>query len=76
MEEKKQNIFIAELKKFVGKEVEVTDIAMNQYKGICKAVSFTHLNVILMNERQKIVIKNIACIKRKRTFDKYAKQKK
>ena len=73
MDEKKQSIFIAELKKFIGKEVEVTDTTMNQYTGICKAIGFNHLNVVLMTKEEKIVLKNIASIKRKRTFDKNVK---
>lgn len=60
------NPFINELKKFIGKEVEVTDITMNKYAGVCKAVSFMHLNVILETNKEKIVIKNIANIVRLR----------
>ena len=63
LEEKNKNPYFQELEKIIGKEIEVTDIAMNKYTGICKAVSFNHLNIILKTDKELLVLKNISCIK-------------
>jgi len=74
------NVYIEELKKCVGQPVTVFDISGKEFSGICKAISFMHLNVILMTDDEKIIIKNISHIKRKRSFvtpaEKEAKFKK
>jgi len=61
------NVYLEELKKFVGKECEVTDAFGNKFKGICKGMNFNYLNIILMTEKEKIVIRNIANVRRLRS---------
>jgi len=70
------NIYIEELKKFIGQEVTVIDMNGKEFSGICKAISFMHLNIILMTNDEKIIIKNISYIKRKRTYQKDIKTEK
>jgi hypothetical protein len=33
------NVYLEELKKFIGEECEVTDASGNKYKGICKGLN-------------------------------------
>jgi small nuclear ribonucleoprotein (snRNP)-like protein len=61
------NSYIEELKKFIGKDVTVTDIAGREFRGICRAISFQYLNVVLSTDNEKIIVKNISNICRKRT---------
>lgn len=63
----KSNIYIKELKKFIGKEVTVVDANGLGYTGICRAFGFPYLNIIIMTENEKIIIRNVSTIKRKRT---------
>jgi hypothetical protein len=65
-----KNEYIDELKKYVGQEVYVRDNNGNEFTGICKAICFNYLNVVVMTEYDKILIKNISYIKRKRGFIK------
>lgn len=62
--------------KCIGREVMVTQfLAVDQHglpvfdyhKGICVALQSTHLSVILMTETEKILIKNVATIRRVRS---------
>lgn len=60
----KKNIYIDELLKFIGKDVIVKTTTNEQYHGICKAICYNHLNIVLMTEEEKILIKNPSIIKR------------
>ena len=62
------NPFYDELKKFIGQDVVVHDIEGNEHEGNCRAISFNHLNVIIMTKFKKIVIKNIISMRRKRSY--------
>lgn len=61
------NPYFDELKKFVGKECEVTDAFGNKFRGVCKGVNFNYLNIILMTDTEKIIIRNIANVRRPRS---------
>jgi small nuclear ribonucleoprotein (snRNP)-like protein len=63
----KSNVYLEELKKFIGKECEVTDASGNKYKGVCKGLNFNYLNIILMTDKEKIIIRNIANVRRLRS---------
>ena len=72
-EEKKgerPNIYLIELNKFLGKEVTVTNARGEIYSGVCRAVNFQYMNVILMTDEEKIAIRDVSTIRRKRSFDK------
>ena len=65
----KMNPFIDELKKFIGSESEVSYFKgdkLETVKGTIKAINFGMLQVIVMTDTEKILIKNIIDIKRKR----------
>lgn len=70
MAEEKTNEYIDELKKFLRKQVKVTAIDGTIYEGECRAIDFIHLNVILMTDTEKYVIKNIRSISRPREHPK------
>lgn len=61
-----ENKYVEELKKCEGKEVEVLTVDGQIHKGICRAINFSHLNVVLMTDEEKIIVKNVLIIKRKR----------
>jgi hypothetical protein len=61
------NVYLEELKKFIGEECEVTDASGNKYKGICKGLNFNYLNIILMTDKEKIIVRNIANVRRLRS---------
>lgn len=61
-----ENTYVDELKKCIGKVVQVVREDGQTFKGVCKAISFTHLNIVLMTETHKIIIKNISHIVRER----------
>lgn len=61
-----ENIYVTELMKFVKQEVEVTDVFGKTHTGICKAINFQHLNIVIFDDKQKLVIKNCQLIRRKR----------
>ena len=69
MEKQKPNRFIEELMKLQKCEVRVKDSFGEIHEGICIAVNFTHMNVILMTDHQKICIKNPQVIWRTRRRD-------
>lgn len=62
-----ENLYIGELKKFVGQEVTVKDAFGAEYSGTCVAIGWQHLNIVLRTETEKIVLKNISSIRRKRS---------
>jgi len=74
--QEKENRYIIELKKFVGQEAVVTDALGKVFKGKVVAWGFNHLNVILMTDKEKIIIKNISNIVRKRGENNEAIDKK
>lgn len=69
MENQKTNRYIEELMKMHKCEVRVKDIFGTIHEGICIAVNFAHMNIILMTENQKIVVKNPQVIWRTRRKD-------
>jgi len=66
-----KNPYIHELNKFFGSEVEVIDDRGDVYKGICRGINFQHLNMIIMTKDEKILVRNIRVVKRKRNKGKY-----
>lgn len=63
------NPFVEELKKFIKSQAVVEqhiDGKVIATAGIIKAIDFNHLNVIVMTDTEKILIKNFYRIKRKR----------
>lgn len=67
-----------ETSKCIGREVTVTQyVGVNatgaplfiDHVGVCVALQYTHLSVILMTDTEKLIIKNVAAIRRKRTKD-------
>ena len=64
-----QNECVAELKKFLRQDVVVRTMNNEEVKGNCRAINFQHLNVVLMTDKQKIIVKNIKSISRERTFN-------
>lgn len=60
------NTYLIELKKFIGQQVVVTTVDGNTIKGICRAIDFNHLNVIIMTDEEKIIVKNVRNINRVR----------
>lgn len=65
----KQDRYDEELEKCINQEVEVTDQQGTKYKGKLIAYNRVHLNVILMTNEEKIIIRNVANIRRKRRKD-------
>jgi small nuclear ribonucleoprotein (snRNP)-like protein len=63
-----QNDYVVELKKFLKQEVVVRTIDNEEIKGNCRAINFQHLNVVLMTDKEKILVKNIKSITRQRSF--------
>ena len=63
---KNEDRYMVELKKCLKKECVVKDIHNIEHTGICLGINFTHLNVVLMSDTHKIIIKNIVTITRKR----------
>jgi small nuclear ribonucleoprotein (snRNP)-like protein len=53
------------INKFVNKRVVIADDGGNRYKGLCKAVNFPHLNVILVTEEanELTVVRNVRFMK-------------
>jgi hypothetical protein len=65
-----------ETNKCIGREVTVTQYVgigatgaplFIDHVGICVAIQSTHLSVILMTETEKLIIKNVAAIRRVRS---------
>ena len=65
---KLNDIWQKELFKYLNKEVEVEDDKGKVYVGICKAISQPHLNIVLMTDTDKIIVRNLRRIQRKRSF--------
>jgi small nuclear ribonucleoprotein (snRNP)-like protein len=65
----KEERYDEELEKCINQEVEVIDQQGREYKGKLIAYNRVHLNVILMTNDEKIIIRNVANIKRKRRRD-------
>ncbi len=63
------NDLYEEYEKFVGKEVTVRyhegDKVIEE-KGIIKFLNFSYLSLVLMTETEKVIIKNIISIRRKK----------
>jgi small nuclear ribonucleoprotein (snRNP)-like protein len=67
----KENNFVKELIKFIGQDVEVaviTSDGFKTFKGTCKALDYKSMNVVLMTNEEKIVLKNFLSISRKRDY--------
>lgn len=62
----KENPYRTELEKFILREVVVKDSFGDTFEGVCKALNNPHLNIVLMTEDEKIIIKNPMVIRRKR----------
>jgi hypothetical protein len=67
----------------IGREVIVTQYVgvgatgaplFIDHVGICVALQSTHLSVILMTEDEKLIIKNVAAIRRRRSRNNPPKQ--
>ena len=67
IDEIKDNLYLTELKKFVNSNVVITTKDGRTHIGICKAINYQYLNVILMTETEKILFKDIADMRRKRS---------
>ena len=70
-EEKKDNLWVAEIKKFIGQEVEVSFLEGTKavtVTGKLKCMNFMYLNCILIIGEKKRLIKNIFWIDRKRDY--------
>ena len=65
-----QNRYIGELKKCEGSPVIVKTLEGDTVEGTCIAINYTHLNVVLMTDKEKIIIKNPQIIWRKRKSKK------
>jgi len=64
---RRRNEFIEELVKFRGSEITVTTARGKVYEGVCSAVSHSDMWVVLRTPREKIVIRDVVEIRRKRT---------
>ena len=67
------NDYIKELIKCVGKEVKVymtkEDYINGQaIVGVCKSINFQYLNIVLMQDTEKLIIKNPQIIARARDY--------
>ena len=62
----KENAHVEELKKYFRQEVEVMDIFKKVHKGQCRSINFQNLDVIIMDSKNKIIIRNPVYIKRRR----------
>ncbi len=70
-EEKRQDatlksLYSLQLEKFVGKNVEVSNLVGDNFRGKCIAINKTHLNIILETVEDIIIIKNINTIRREK----------
>jgi len=74
MPTEKGNVYTDELKRFLGKEVLVLDTNEKEHKGTLVAIGFPYLNVVLRQDKYKIVIKNINSIHRVRSHPIEEKQ--
>lgn len=67
--------WVRETNKCIGREVTVTQYVgigatgaplFIDHMGVCVAIQSTHLSVILMTDTEKLIIKNVAAIRRTR----------
>lgn len=64
------NVHTEEIKKYINDEVEVEYMFGDHakfIKGKLKSICFKHLSVVVMTKEEKILIKHITSVKRKRT---------
>ncbi len=66
MDEKLNFKYNGELMKFVGRECEVVDQFGLKHEGTCCAVNVSHANFVLATKDEKILIKNVVSVRRKR----------
>ena len=69
MPQNKNMRYEQELEKCIGSVVEVVDGFGKSHFGTCIGISNMHLNVVLMTETTKVIIKNISSITRNRNKD-------
>lgn len=62
-----RNSYTDELKRFLRKHVTVIGHNGEEYNGLCIAINFSHLNVILKTSTEKIIVKQITSIRRLRS---------
>lgn len=67
VKERSSNFWFIELHKFVGKDVTVLDSRGVEHQGVFCAFSSQHLNVIIRTDDEKIIIRNVVTIRRKRS---------
>ena len=65
--EEKGNAFVKELQRFIGKDVVVEDFNDKKFEGELRAIHFTYGNVIIRTPTEKIYVRNVANIRRKRS---------
>ena len=51
------------------RKVTVTTMTGQEFVGVCKAVLYQHLNIVLMTPTEKILLKNISHMARERTSE-------
>lgn len=56
--------FMENLENFTGKTVEVTDVFNNNYRGKCLGINKQHLNIVIEDSLDIIIIKNPQTIRR------------
>jgi len=59
-----------EQSKFLNQEVKVTDSRGQIHIGVCKAINKQHFSIIIMTDTEKVAIRNVVYMTRKRTFTK------
>lgn len=60
--------YAEELRKFIRKEVIVKNEFGDIFKGVCMSIGLGYLNVIIMTDTEKILIKNVSYIRRERSY--------
>jgi small nuclear ribonucleoprotein (snRNP)-like protein len=61
-----RNKYLEELNKMLQQEVEVKDIDGTVYKGVLRGFYMQHLNICIMTDTEKVIIRNWVSMKRKR----------
>lgn len=69
----KDNHFFDELNKMVGKDVVVKTIDGEIIEGVLTGIHVQYLNLSIMTDTEKIIIKNVASFRRKREKDGWKK---
>jgi len=78
MKGKEVNPYLDEIKRFIGKECEVKYLEGKEVisiKGKIRGMNFNHLNIVIMTDKRKIIIKHITTITRDRTNPDKGKKK-